>query len=187
MEFCNRGVLGQAERKGVLTGARTDNKNVHDPNHTGGTAYKPTILENMSSVFTKIIAGDLPGRFVYRDEDVVAFLTIEPLAYGHVLVVPVAEVDKWTDVDPTTWAKLNELAQRVGKAIIEVFAVPRAGYVIAGFDVPHTHIHVFPAAKMSDYDFSQAMSMDATDPAQMDAAAEKLRQALGTDEKGLVK
>lgn len=187
MDFGDRRILGQAECKGVLTGARTDNKNVHDPNHTGGGAYSPTILKNMSSVFTKIISGDLPGRFVYRDKEVVAFLTIEPLAYGHVLVVPVAEVDKWTDLEPATWAKLNEVAQKIGQAVIEVFNAPRAGYVIAGFDVPHTHIHVFPATKMSDYDFSQAIPMDKTDATQMDAAAEKLRKALGTDEKGLVK
>ncbi|MDO5730139.1 HIT family protein [Corynebacterium sphenisci] len=136
----------------------------------------------MSTVFTRIIDGELPGRFVYRDDDVVAFLTIEPVAYGHVLVVPVEEVDRWTDAAPALWARLNEVAQMVGRAVIEAFGSPRAGYLIAGFEVPHAHIHVFPAADMSGY------SLDAVlrdpDPARMDAAAERLRAALGTDAAG---
>lgn len=132
----------------------------------------------MSSVFTKIINGELPGRFVYRDEHVVAFLTIEPLAYGHTLVVPIQEVDKWTDLSPELWVHLNSVAQRVGQAIINEFGSERAGYIIAGFDVPHTHIHVFPTDKMSDYDFRNALAADATDPAKMDEAADKLRRAL---------
>lgn len=141
----------------------------------------------MSSVFTKIINGELPGRFVYRDNTVVAFLTIEPLAYGHVLVVPVEEVDRWTDLNPETWIQMNEVAQLVGRSITEAFGSPRAGYIIAGFDVPHAHIHVFPTSKMSDYDFSKAMGMDETDPEKMDEAAQKLRDILGTDESGYSK
>ena len=138
----------------------------------------------MSSVFTKIINGELPGRFVYRDERVVAFLTIEPLRYGHVLVVPVEEVDRWTDLDQRTWAELNEVAREIGNAVIEAFGCSRAGYIIAGFDVPHTHIHVFPTDRMGEYDFSRQMAADATDPAEMAAAAEQIRAILGTDENG---
>ena len=138
----------------------------------------------MSSVFTKIINGELPGRFVYRDDLVVAFLTIEPLRYGHVLVVPVEEVDRWTDLSPTVWGQLNEVAQNVGRAVREAFDAARAGYIIAGFDVPHTHIHVFPTDRMSEYDFSRAMAMDATDPELMDDAAVRIRALLDTDENG---
>ncbi|MCQ9353046.1 HIT family protein [Corynebacterium sp. 153RC1] len=138
----------------------------------------------MSSVFSKIIAGELPGTFIYRDETVVAFLTIEPLAYGHTLVVPVEEVDRWTDLEPATWVHLNEVAQEIGQAITKAFDAPRAGYIIAGFDVPHTHIHLFPTSKMADYDFSAAIPMDQTDPARMTAAAEALRAELGTDASG---
>lgn len=132
----------------------------------------------MSTVFTKIINGELPGRFVYRADDVVAFLTIEPLAYGHTLVVPVAEVDRWTDLEPAVWARVNEVAQQVGQAIIKAFDCPRAGYIIAGFDVPHTHIHVFPTASMRDYNFANVIGMNDTDPALMDEAAAKIRAAL---------
>lgn len=132
----------------------------------------------MSTVFTKIINGELPGRFVYRSDDVVAFLTIEPLAYGHTLVVPVAEVDRWTDLDPALWARVNEVAQHIGRAIVKAFDAPRAGYIIAGFDVPHTHIHVFPTSAMRDYDFANALGMNETDPELMDAAAAKIRANL---------
>lgn len=138
----------------------------------------------MSSVFTKIINGELPGRFIYRDELSVAFLTIEPLHYGHVLVVPIEETDRWTELDPVIWTHLNEVSQVIGSAIIEAFDAPRAGYIIAGFDVPHVHIHLFPTDKMADYDFSKALAADATDPAKMDEAAAKLRAVLETDGSG---
>lgn len=138
----------------------------------------------MASVFTKIINGELPGRFVYRDDVCVAFLSIEPLRYGHTLVVPIEEVDKWTDLDPQTWAHLNAIAQEIGAALKNAFETPRAGYIIAGFDVPHTHIHLFPTEKMEEYDFSKAFSADATDPAAMDEAAARIRQHLGTNEDG---
>ncbi|OHF36353.1 HIT family protein [Corynebacterium sp. HMSC074A01] len=133
----------------------------------------------MSTVFTKIINGEIPGRFVYKDEDVAAFLTIEPIAYGHTLVVPVKEVDKWTDLEPELWAKMNAVAQRIGNAIVSEFDCERAGYLIAGFEVPHAHIHVFPANDMSGYNLASVMRADETDPAKMDAAAETLRGAIG--------
>lgn len=138
----------------------------------------------MSSVFSKIINGELPGRFIYRDEKVAAFLTIEPVAYGHTLVVPVEEVDKWTDIDQATWADMNDIAQQIGDGVIECFGSERAGYLIAGFEVPHAHIHIFPANYMSGYSLSTTMAADETDPAKMDDAAAKLRNFLGTDQNG---
>ena len=138
----------------------------------------------MSTVFSKVINGELPGRFVYRSSDVVAFLSIEPLTYGHVLVVPVEEVDKWTDMAPELWARVNAVAYEIGNAVIETFDVPRAGNVIAGFEVPHAHIHVFPASSMDDFNFANVIPADQTDEAAMDEAAQKLRAALGTNEDG---
>ncbi|MDR7330244.1 HIT family protein [Corynebacterium guangdongense] len=138
----------------------------------------------MSSVFTKIISGELPGRFIYRDDTVVAFLSIEPVAYGHTLIVPVKEIDKWTDIDPELWAQMNEVAQQVGRAVIEAFGSERAGYLLAGFEVPHAHIHVFPANDMSGYNLATAMRPDETDPAAMDEAAERLRELLDVDADG---
>ena len=136
----------------------------------------------MSTVFSKIIAGDIPGRIVYQDDTVAAFLTIEPVAYGHTLVVPVEEIDKWTDIPANLWAHMNEVAQNIGAVIVEKFNAERAGYLIAGFEVPHAHIHVFPANDMSGYSLSTAMRHDETDAAKMDAAAETIREGLKAQE-----
>ncbi|MGV0379571.1 HIT family protein [Corynebacterium lehmanniae] len=136
----------------------------------------------MSTVFSKIIAGDIPGRIVYQDDTVAAFLTIEPVAYGHTLVVPVEEIDKWTDIPADLWAHMNEVAQNIGRVIVEKFDAERAGYLIAGFEVPHAHIHVFPANDMSGYTLSSAMRHDETDAEKMDAAAETIREALKAQE-----
>lgn len=138
----------------------------------------------MSTVFTKILQGDLPGRFIYRDETVAAFLSIEPIAYGHTLVVPVEEVDKWTDLSPALWTHMNEIAKEIGQALIDAYGSERAGYLIAGFEVPHAHIHVFPANDMSGYNLANVTPADETDQAKMDEAAELLRERLGTNEAG---
>ena len=98
--------------------------------------------------------------------------------------MPVQEVDKWTDLDPKVWCEVNEVAQSSGRAVMEAFDAERAGYVIAGFDVPHAHIHVFPTNTMADYDFSKVIKADETDPALMDEAAEKLRAIMDTNEAG---
>ena len=136
----------------------------------------------MSTVFSKIIAGEIPGRIVYQDDTVAAFLTIEPVAYGHTLVVPVEEIDKWTDIPAELWSHMNEVAQNIGAVIVEKFNAERAGYLIAGFEVPHAHIHVFPANDMSGYSLSTAMRHDETDAEKMDAAAETIREALKAQE-----
>ena len=138
----------------------------------------------MSTVFSKIIAGDIPGRIVYQDDTVAAFLTIEPVAYGHTLIVPVEEIDKWTDIPSELWAHMNDVAQQIGRVIVDEFNAERAGYLIAGFEVPHAHIHVFPADDMSGYSLANVMRPDETDPTQMDLAAQKLREELGTGPDG---
>ena len=142
----------------------------------------PVASRSMSTVFSKIIAGDIPGRIVYQDDTVAAFLTIEPVAYGHTLVVPVEEIDKWTDIPADLWAHMNEVAQNIGRVIVEKFDAERAGYLIAGFEVPHAHIHVFPANDMSGYTLSTAMRHDETDAEKMDAAAETIREGLKAQE-----
>lgn len=128
------------------------------------------------SVFTKIITGEFPGRFVWRDDDVVAFLTIAPIRPGHVLVVPVREVDKWTDLDPSTWARLNEVALHIGRALESSFACERVGTIIAGLEVPHCHMHLIPIDTMADLDFAKA---DASASAEaLDESADRIRGAL---------
>lgn len=130
----------------------------------------------MPSIFTRIIGGELPGRFVWRDATTVAFLTIEPIRPGHVLVVPREEVDHWTDLDPTTWAHLAEVARIVGVAVRQAMDAPRVGQMIAGFEVPHVHVHVFPAHDLSDLSFDRVDR--SPDPAALDEVAERIRVAL---------
>ncbi|GAA4809076.1 HIT family protein [Tomitella cavernea] len=134
------------------------------------------MLIPMATVFSKIIAGEIPGRFVWSDDRVVAFLTIAPVAPGHTLIVPRDEVDNWQDVDPTLFAHCSTVAQHIGKAVCSAFDAPRAGMLIAGFEVPHLHLHVFPAADMSGFDLSLADAQ--TPPEQMDDAAERIRAEL---------
>lgn len=130
----------------------------------------------MPTLFSRIIAGELPGRFVWSDERCVAFLTIAPLRPGHTLVVPRDEVDEWTDTDDDLLAELMLVAKRVGAAQRAAFSAPRAGLIVAGFEVPHVHVHVFPSWGIDDFDFAQADHKP--DPADLDAAAAALRTAL---------
>lgn len=130
----------------------------------------------MSTLFTKIINGEIPGRFVWREPDVAAFLTTGPLADGHTLVVPTEEVDRWTDAAPETLAKVMEVARRIGAVQLEVFPAERAGLIVAGYEVNHLHVHVWPSRSMADFDFGSADHNP--DPAVLDANAEKLRSGL---------
>jgi diadenosine tetraphosphate (Ap4A) HIT family hydrolase len=130
----------------------------------------------MSSVFSKIIAGELPGRFVWRDPDVAAFLTINPIRPGHTLVVPIREVDHWTDLDPELMARLSGVAQAVGKAQMEAFQPTRVGLMIAGLEVPHVHLHVIPIHRLQDMDFANADPSPRAED--LDAAADAIRRKL---------
>lgn len=126
----------------------------------------------MTTIFTRIIRGELPGTFVHRADDLVVFMTINPISRGHALVVPTAEVDQWTDVDPRTRARLFEVAHAVGEAQKRAFACERIALMIAGFEVPHTHLHVIPANDMGDVSFSNAAAQ--VDPADLRAAADAI-------------
>ncbi|RZL24772.1 MULTISPECIES: HIT family protein [Rhodococcus] len=130
----------------------------------------------MPSVFSAIINGDLPGRFVWEDDDVVAFLTIAPVTQGHVLVVPRTEVDQWQDVDPELFAKVTAVARTMGQAVRKAFDAPRAGLLIAGLEVPHLHVHVFPAYTMGNFDISGADPSPS--PESLEDAQKRLKAAL---------
>lgn len=130
----------------------------------------------MSTLFTRIIDGELPGRFVWRDDDAVAFLTINPIAPGHTLVVPRAEVDHWVDLDPSLAQHLMAVAQVVGQAQMAAFSPTRVGMIIAGLEVPHTHLHLIPIDTEADLSFAKADPSPASEA--LDDAAERLRSAL---------
>jgi histidine triad (HIT) family protein len=137
----------------------------------------------MASVFTRIINGELPARFVWKDEQAVVFLTINPIKPGHVLVVPRQEVDHWIDLEPELAKHLMGVAQAVGRAIQRAFRPVKVGAALVGIEVPHVHIHLIPLDAISDLDFSRAQRNPR--PEDMEAAAQKIRtelRALGHSE-----
>jgi diadenosine tetraphosphate (Ap4A) HIT family hydrolase len=132
----------------------------------------------VASIFTMIINGDIPGRFVWQDDRAVAFLTIVPLRPGHTLVVPRDEIEQWIDLDPDLLAHLTGVSQAIGKAIDAAFQPEKVGMIIAGLEVPHVHLHVMPIDAVRDLDFANAD----TDPSpdSLDDAAARIRAELRT-------
>ena len=130
----------------------------------------------MATLFTRIIDGELPGTFVWRDDVCVAFLSIAPLRPGHTLVVPRTEVDHWIDLPAATTAHLTGVAHEIGAAQMDAFTPARIGLIIAGLEVPHTHLHVVPIDAERDLSFANADG-NAT-PESLVAAADRLRAAL---------
>jgi histidine triad (HIT) family protein len=130
----------------------------------------------MATLFTRIIDGDIPGRFVWRDERCVVFLTINPLAPGHALVVPREEVDHWIDLPADLAAHLWVVAQHVGRAQQAAFSPRKVGVLVAGEEVPHTHVHLIPFTSVRQLEISNAEADP--DPAALDDAARRLRDAL---------
>jgi diadenosine tetraphosphate (Ap4A) HIT family hydrolase len=130
----------------------------------------------MSTVFTEIIAGRIPGRFVWADEVAVVFSTIAPITDGHVLVVPRAEVPELTQASDELLAHLMVVAKTIGVAQQAAWGAPRAALLVAGFEVAHLHLHVLPAWDESSLSFANARTDVPAE--QLDAAAERLRDAL---------
>lgn len=130
----------------------------------------------MPTIYTRIIDGEIPGRFVWQDDHCVGFLDIRPLAHGHTLVVPRLEIDQWTDLPADLAAHLMGVAHAIGNVQKAVLEPARVGLMIAGFEVPHVHIHVVPMNSMAALDFSQA---DTTpDQGGLDAVRVQLADAL---------
>lgn len=125
----------------------------------------------MPTVFTRIIEGDIPGTFVHRDAHCVAFLSINPLAPGHTLVVPIAEIDHWIDMPSELSAHVFEVAHRIGRAQQRVFECERVGLIVAGYEVPHAHVHVVPTTSMRQLDFANAAGSVERDDLERIAAA----------------
>ena len=130
----------------------------------------------MATIFTRIIEGELPARFVWKDDSCVVFLSIRPLRPGHALVVPRQQVDHWIDIDAGLLGHLFETARAIGKAQMAGFKPVRIGLAIAGLEVPHCHVHVVPIRGMQDLDFGNQDPKP--DPAVMDDAAETIRREL---------
>jgi len=130
----------------------------------------------MPTLFTRIIDGELPGRFVWADDLAVVMLTIAPITDGHALVIPRAEVEQLTDAPDDLLAHLAAVAKTVGRAQQAAWGAPRAALLVAGFEIPHLHLHVLPAWDESSLSFSRARTD--VPAAELDAAATRLRDAL---------
>lgn len=130
----------------------------------------------MASIFSRIIAGEIPGRFVWTDARCVAFLTAAPLTPGHTLVVSREEIPSWTEADADLIAHLSQVALAIGKAQQEEWQAPRVGLLAQGFEVPHLHWHVWPVTSPSQFSFRTADNDP--DPAMMNEAAARIRAKL---------
>jgi len=130
----------------------------------------------MTTIFTRIIDGQIPGTFVYRDSQCVAFLSINPLAAGHVLVVPIKEVDHWVDMSPDLSAHMFAVSHRISRAISDAFPCTRVGLIIAGYEINHCHIHLIPTNTMDQLNFANAAPNIDRDT--LESQAELLTQAL---------
>jgi histidine triad (HIT) family protein len=129
----------------------------------------------VATIFTRIIEGEIPATFIHRDERCVAFMSINPIAAGHALVAPIAEVDHWIELDGDLAAEMFALAHRIGRAQQAVFDCERIGLIVAGYEVPHTHVHVIPTRSMGDLSFANAA--DSVDREELERHAAAIRAA----------
>lgn len=107
----------------------------------------------MSTIFTKIISGEIPSYKVAETEDFLAFLDINPNAKGHTLCIPKEEVNKLFDLDPSTYTALMEFSRKVAIALEKAIPCKRVGMAVIGLEVPHVHVHLIPLKSMSDMTF----------------------------------
>lgn len=129
----------------------------------------------MSSIFSKIIRGEIPSYKVAEDDQFFAFLDIRPLAKGHTLVIPKKEVDYIFDLEPTLLGEMMKFSQKLGLAIEKVVPCKRMGMAVLGLEVPHAHIHLVPINSVYDIDFKKepvTMSQE-----EFIALAEKISEA----------
>lgn len=133
----------------------------------------------MATLFTRIIDGELPGTFVWRDDRCASFLSINPVRPGHALVVPRDEVDHWIDLPPDLARHLMTVAQTIARAQHAAFEPSRVGLLIAGMEVPHTHLHLIPIGSEADLHLSNAAG--SVPPEELEANAAALRAALRGD------
>jgi histidine triad (HIT) family protein len=129
----------------------------------------------MASVFTMIMEGKIPGNFIWKDDKAVAILTIQPIRQGHVLVIPREEIDQWSDLPLDLAAHLMQVSHKIANALKIAYPATRVGLMIAGLEVPHTHVHLVPMDSMDDLSFAFAKNAEGHELKQ---TAEKIRGVL---------
>lgn len=129
----------------------------------------------MASIFSKIIAGEVPCYKIAEDNHHIAFLDVNPNAKGHTLCVPKKEVDKIFDLDPQDYMELMNFSRKIALAMRSVIPCKRIGMTVIGLEVPHTHVHLIPLNGMEDATFGKKETIDAEE---MSALAAKIAAAL---------
>jgi histidine triad (HIT) family protein len=127
----------------------------------------------MSSLFSKIISGELPSHKIHETDEFLAFLDIEPNAKGHTLCIPKKEVDKIFDLDEEIYRGLMEFSRTVGMKLEKAIACKRVGIAVVGLEVPHVHVHLIPLNSMSEMTFQSKVEMSQDELAK---TAEKIRK-----------
>jgi len=130
----------------------------------------------MSTIFSKIVAGEIPSYKIYEDDRFYAFLDINPLAKGHTLVVPKVETDYLFDLDDDLLGDMMLKAKKVAKAIDKTMECKRVGVAVLGLEVPHAHIHLVPINDLHDIEFSKPKLQLSKD--EFLAIAEKISAAI---------
>jgi len=129
----------------------------------------------MPSIFTQIIEGRIPSHRIRENDRFLAFLDIRPVNPGHTLVIPKVEVDHFFALEDALLAEILVFARPIAEAIQRVTGAARIGAVVAGFDVPHAHLHLIPVNSMAELTFERARPASAEELAAM---AQKIREAL---------
>jgi histidine triad (HIT) family protein len=127
----------------------------------------------MSSIFSKIVSGEIPAHKVYEDDLTLAFLDIHPKTEGHTLVIPKVEIDEFQDLSEEDYQAVMKTVQKVSKRLKEIYPGKRVGIQVIGVDVPHAHIHVFPFADLEEFRAKQDMTAE-PDHDQLASVAKKL-------------
>ena len=126
----------------------------------------------MSSIFTKIVNGEIPCYKVAETDDFLAFLDVNPNAKGHTLCIPKKEVDKIFDLDENTYSGLMDFSRKVAIAIEKAIPCKRVGVSVIGLEVPHTHVHLIPLNSMEDARFLSKVKMT---PEEFEATAQAIQ------------
>jgi histidine triad (HIT) family protein len=132
----------------------------------------------MATLFSKIIAREIPGYIVAEDERFIAFLDIMPLVMGHTLVVPKKEVDYIFDLEDDALAGISVFAKKIAVALRKVVPCKRIGIAVVGLEVPHAHIHLVPLQSVGDINFTRPKLHP--DPEQLRVMSEQIKAALGS-------
>ena len=130
----------------------------------------------MSSIFSKIVAGDIPAHVVAETTEFLAFMDASPLVEGHVLVIPKKEIDYIFDMDEESYFGLTLFAKIVAGGLKDAFRCVKVGVAVIGLEVPHVHIHLIPMNRVDDMNFSRPKLQPTQE--QLEAAAEKIKNAL---------